>query len=66
MFDLESYTLKENRELECEECGSSGKITAIAKPGKTFSGIQIGKESGDSGWEPTHTGWLCPNCVSDE
>ena len=66
MFDLESYTLKENRELECEECGSVEQIKAIAKSGKIFSGIQISKESGEPGWEPTNSGWCCPICGSDE
>ena len=66
MFDLESFTLENTRELECEECGCVGEIGAIAKSGKTFAGIQTGKESGESGWEPTNTGWLCPSCGSDQ
>ena len=66
MFDLESYTLEQKRELECEKCGHAGKIKAIAKSGKIFTGIQVGKESGESGWEPTGSGWICPDCPTDQ
>lgn len=66
VFDLESYTLNEPREFECEDCGAVDEITSIGKAGRTFRGIQVGKESGSAGWMPTDRSWVCPGCSTDE
>lgn len=62
MIELKTYQLEENRGIECESCGKESKIRSIAKSGNLFYGIQVGKESGESAWEPTRTGWECPVC----
>jgi hypothetical protein len=63
VIELESYTLDGTREIECEECDTVGEITAIAKSGNVFNGVQVGKEASESGWVPTRTGWECPSCA---
>ena len=61
MFDLEAYTLESRRDVECVDCDASGQLKSIAKAGTTFAGIQVGKESRESAWQPTGSGWKCPD-----
>lgn len=60
--DVEFFELEDTHRVECTECDRADRLDSLLKQGSRVDGIQVGKDDGESGWEPVTEGWRCPDC----